>query len=96
MGGASLLDVLCRNSSDSCKERNVTYGTVERFSGSSGRIGWSSVLLTSGLAVGDTDSLTPMGKDKEAVEGYTIPSTSSTRHRKQLFQRAPRHKPAAG
>lgn len=48
---------------------NLTYGTVERFSGSSGRTGWSSVLLTSGLAVGDTDSLTPTCKDKEAVEG---------------------------
>lgn len=51
---------------------NQTYGTVERFSGSSGRIGWSSGLLPSGLAVGDTDSLTPMCKDKEAVEGNTV------------------------
>ena len=61
---------------------------MERFSGSSGRIGWSSVLLTSGLAVGDTDSLTPAHKDKEAVEGYTIFPTSSTDPRRQLFQHA--------
>lgn len=69
--GALLLHIIRRNISNSWKELNSTYGTVERFSGSSGRRGWSSVLLPSGLAVGDTDSLTPVCKDKEEVEGHT-------------------------
>lgn len=69
--GALPFHVIHRNISNSWKEINSTYGTVERFSGSSGRRGWSSVLVPSGLAVGDTDSLTPVCKDKEAVERHT-------------------------